>query len=119
MENNKHEYFKINKKIVLGAKEKLMMGSAKAIGEIMTLSQGYFDEYLAITSPEELSAPILHEVLSMREISPFIYGGKGVGSGGDGTAQLICKSKEDRKETKEILTEKGFECLNLDLKETE
>jgi galactokinase len=84
----------------------------------MNFSQYYFDEYLGVAS-EELNAPVLHGVLSMKEIAPFIYGGKGVGSGGDGTAQLICKSKEDRKETEKILIRKGFECLELDLKKTD
>jgi mevalonate kinase len=119
MEKGKHEYFKMNRKIVLDAKKKLKEGDAEAIGELMALSQRYFDRYLAVACPEELTAPMLHSVLSMREISNFIYGGKGVGSGGEGTAQLICKSKEDREETKKILTNRGFECLKLDLKETE
>jgi len=118
LEENKHEYFKKNKKIVNDARERLKEGDAEFIGDLMNFSQYCFDKYLAIASPEELTAPVLHSVLSMEEIKSFIYGGKGVGSGGDGTAQLICKSKEDREKAKKILIEKRFECLDLDLKET-
>jgi mevalonate kinase len=117
IEKGKHEYFKINKEIVNEAKGKIEQGDVKNIGHLMRISQKYFDRYLAVSS-EELTAPVLHSVLSMEEISQFIYGGKGVGSGGDGTAQLFCKSREDREETKKILTNKGFDCLDLDLKET-
>jgi galactokinase len=117
IEKGKHKYFKINKEIVNEAKGKIEQGDVKNIGHLMRISQKYFDQYLAISS-EELTAPVLHSVLSMNEISQFIYGGKGVGSGGDGTAQLFCKSREDREETKKILTDKGFDCLDLDLKET-
>jgi galactokinase len=52
----------------------------------------------------------------MPVISSFIFGGKGVGSGGDGTAQLLCKSPESREKVNTILTKKGFECMELDLK---
>jgi hypothetical protein len=82
----------------------------------MNLSQDFFDDYLKPACPEELEAPVLHSVLFMKEIAPFICGGKCVGSGGDGTAQLICKSKEDRNKVFKILTEKNFECLELDIK---
>jgi galactokinase len=82
----------------------------------MNLAQDFFDDYLRHASPEQLEAPVLHSVLSMEEIKPFVYGGKGVGSGGDGTAQFVCKTKEDREKAKRILIEKGFECFELDLK---
>lgn len=44
---------------------------------------------------QELTAPKLHRVLQHPKIQPLIYGGKGVGSQGDGAAQLIAKSKDD------------------------
>ncbi len=116
-EEEKHHYLgKINKGIVMEAKKALEEGEAIKVGCIMNLAQEFFDDYLKPFSPEELEAPVLHSVLSMSEIRDFIYGGKGVGSGGDGTAQLVCKSKEDREKVKKILISKDFDCLDLDLK---
>ena len=118
LEENKHEYFRMNKRIVMDAKENIEKGNANWIGYLMKISQDYFDQYLAILLLKNLMLLFCMQLLSMNKYAPFIYGGKGVGSGGDGTAQLFCKSKEDREKTKIILTEKGFGCLDLDLKET-
>jgi len=115
-EKQKHEYLgPINKQIVLNAKKVIEEGDAIKTGVIMTLAQNFFDEYLKPSCPEELEAPVLHSVLEMPDIQKFIHGGKGIGTGGDGSAQLICKTKEDREEVKRILESKGFGCLDLDL----
>ena len=53
------------------------------------------------------------------KIQNYVYGGKCVGSGGDGTAQFICKSKAAREEAKKILAFERYNCLDLDLKITE
>jgi galactokinase len=117
IELRKHQYLGgINKEIVKNVKRSIEEGDANKLGVLMNLSQDFFDDYLKPACPEELEAPVLHSVLFMKEIAPFICGGKGVGSGGDGTAQLICKSKEDRNKVVKILTEKKFECLELDIK---
>jgi galactokinase len=119
LEKKKHEYFNvINPMIVSRAIDALNKGDAQKIGKLMTEAQEKFDEYL-LSSCEELEAPVLHSALSMREIQPFIFGGKGVGSGGDGSAQFVCKSKNDRKFAKEILEKKGFECFDLNLRKTD
>lgn len=107
---------KINKILVGKMKKILENGEAQEAGLLMKMMQEFFDEYLIQFSPDELEAPTLHEVLNMNEIQQFIYGGKGIGSGGDGSAQLICKSKEDREEAKKILEMKGFSCMELDIK---
>ncbi|MCL5018326.1 MAG: hypothetical protein M1416_00990, partial [Candidatus Pacearchaeota archaeon] len=117
LDTGKHQYLgAINKGIVKNVKKTLEDGEASKLGVMMNLAQDFFDEYLRPASPEELEAPVLHSVLSMKEISSFVYGGKCVGSGGDGTAQFVCKTKEDRAKAKNILIEKGLECFELDLK---
>jgi dTDP-glucose pyrophosphorylase/mevalonate kinase len=116
-EKQKHEYLgSINKQIVMASKKAIEDGNSMKVGMMMELGQEFFDEYLMPFCLEELEAPVLHSVLRMLDIQNYIYGGKGVGSGGDGTAQLVCKSKEDREIVKQILVSKGFECLDLDLK---
>ena len=106
----------INKGLVMNAKLALEKGDSMMAGCLMNLVQGFFDTYLTPACPEELEAPVLHSVLEMPEIQDFISGGKCVGSGGEGSAQFVCKSKEDREKAKQILESKGFECLELDLK---
>jgi galactokinase len=119
LENGKHQYLgAINKGIVKNVKKILEEGDASKLGVLMNIAQDFFDEYLMPASPEELEAPVLHTILSMNEIKSLIYGGKGIGSGGDGTAQLVCKTKEDREKVKNILMKREFGCMDLDIKPT-
>jgi len=109
----------INKNIALRARQAIEEGDAKKIGELMKEAQKNFDRYLMPACPEELSAPKLHKVLNYPKIKKLVHGGKCIGSGGDGSLQLICKSKEDREKAKEILEcELDVNCLYLDLKKT-
>ncbi len=81
-------------------------GDAAQLGEIMTAAQKNFDAKVAPSCPEQLAGPLLHKVLSSENIAEHIYGGKGVGSQGDGTAQLVARSPQDRDEAmKKITTE--------------
>lgn len=119
LEISKHQYLGgINKGIVKNVKKTLEEGDASKLGVLMILAQDFFDDYLKPSSPEELEAPVLHSLLVMEEIKSLIHGGKCVGSGGDGSAQLVCKSREDREKVKQILLSKGFNCFELDLKPT-
>lgn len=120
LEKKKHRYFnEINKNIVFRAMKHLKEGDVKKIGRLMKEAQEKFDIYLKPACPDELEAPKLHEVLFYSKIQPCVYGGKGVGSGGDGTAQFACKSKGDREKVKKILeSELDVECFDLDLKKT-
>ena len=50
-------------------------------------------------------------------VSPLIWGGKGVGSQGDGSAQLVARGESDRDEVMRILDrEPGLSSLALDLR---
>ena len=82
----------------------------------MSAAQEEFDTHLAPACPEELTAPKLHEILNLPDVKKYTYGGKGVGSGGDGSAQFICKTKEDRLKLREELEKWGLGCLDLDLR---
>jgi UTP-glucose-1-phosphate uridylyltransferase/mevalonate kinase len=106
----------INKRIVHQAIEALQAGDAKRIGALMVEAQGFFDRYAAPACPEELTAPVLHRVLSYEPLKPHVWGGKGVGSQGDGTAQFIARSEADQQAVIEII-ERDLEmsCLPLTL----
>jgi len=76
----------------------VVQGDAKSLGEVMRAAQRNFDEKITPHCPEELSSPLLHRLLALESIQENIYGGKGVGSQGDGTAQLVARSERDRDE---------------------
>ena len=102
-----------NHEIVALACDALRKGDAEAIGELMTRAQGVFDA-AGMPVCEELKAPVLHRVLSDKRLAPFIFGGKGVGAGGDGTAQFCCKSYAAQQAVKRIIEEEmGLHALPL------
>ncbi|MCD4707202.1 MAG: GHMP kinase [Candidatus Sabulitectum sp.] len=88
----------------------------RQLGNLMTEAQKVFDEMIAPICPSELTAPKLHQILQDSTAKDLAWGGKGVGSQGDGAAQFICKGKAERKQLKEILeTNTGVLCYNLTL----
>jgi UTP-glucose-1-phosphate uridylyltransferase len=59
---------------------------------------------------------VLHRVLNYEPLQPHIWGGKGVGSQGDGTAQFIACSEADQQAIIEIIErDLGMPCLKLTL----
>jgi len=110
-----HEYLgPLNREIVAEAAEALHAGDARRVGELMVKAQSLFDSHLGPACPEELTAPELHRVLAYEPIQPYIYGGKGVGSQGDGTAQLIARDVESQHKVMEIIEKDlGKVCLSL------
>ena len=83
----------------------------------MAEAQAFFDRYASPACPEELSAPVLHSVLNYEPLMPHIWGGKGVGSQGDGTAQILARSLDDQQAVIEIIErDLGMPCLTLTLR---
>jgi UTP-glucose-1-phosphate uridylyltransferase/mevalonate kinase len=106
----------INKRIVAQAIEALKISDAKSLGALMAEAQAFFDRYAAPACPEQLTSPILHHVLNYEPLKPHIWGGKGVGSQGDGTAQFITHSAADQQAVIEILErDLGLPALTLTL----
>ena len=106
----------INANLVRQAQLAIEAGDAAAIGNLMNLAQDQFDRYVLPACPE-LNAPILHQLLSEPALQPYIYGGKGVGSQGDGTAQLIARDRDCQKRAIAII-EQNFpqmECYELNI----
>jgi len=93
----------INKRLVHQAMEALHDSDAARLGALMTEAQVFFDRYAAPACPEELTSPVLHQVLAYEPLRPHILGGKGVGSQGDGTAQFICPTATDQQAVIQIL----------------
>ena len=77
---------KRNNAIVTEAVKAMENGAAEILGRLMQEAQKYFDDYVRPFCPDELNAPNLHRLLSDDTVAELTYGGKGVGSGGDGCA---------------------------------
>ncbi|MBD1888875.1 sugar phosphate nucleotidyltransferase [Coleofasciculus sp. FACHB-SPT9] len=93
----------ISSQITQEAVDALQKGDAEQIGILMKKAQTEFDKHLIPVCPEQLTAPILHKILHYEPIQPYIWGGKGVGSQGDGTAQFIVKDEESQQKVIEII----------------
>ncbi len=104
----------INAEITREAYNALHQGDALRIGALMKKAQVEFDAHLQPACPSQLTAPVLHKVLNYGPIQPYILGGKGVGSQGDGTAQLIVKDAESQRKVIEIIErDLQMSCLKL------
>jgi UTP-glucose-1-phosphate uridylyltransferase/mevalonate kinase len=107
----------INKRMVHQAIETLQAGDTERLGALMVEAQAFFDRYATPACPEELTAPVLHRVLNYEPLKPHIWGGKGVGSQGDGTAQFIARSETDQQAVIEIIErDLQMPCLTLTLR---
>ena len=95
----------VNKDILLRAKEALANGNQQKIGALMIESQRFFDHFMAPACPTELLSPSLHFVLSNPELNDLAFGGKGVGSQGDGCVQFLAKGPKEQKKLIEKLKE--------------
>lgn len=87
-------------------------GDAESLGRLMTEAEEQFDKYVAPMSPA-LWAPKLHEVLKDSHVQPFVYGGKGVGSHGDGSVQFLARSEEAQQQLTDYLNKKGMRAYPL------
>ena len=90
-------------------------GRAEELGRLMTETEQVFNEKVAPMSPA-LAAPKLAKVLSDPAILPLVWGGKGVGSHGDGSVQFLARSEEAQHELATYLNEHGMKAYTLTLK---
>lgn len=105
-----------NHQIVSKAVQLLEDGHAEELGELMVEAQNLFDRKVAPMS-SELTSPVLHSVLNDPEIQKWIYGGKGVGSQGDGTVQFLAKGEQEAKALQDYLfQQRGMPSFTLTLK---
>ncbi len=104
-----------NRRILTSARALIEAGDAAGLGALMTEAQAVFDRHLMPVC-EELKSPRLHQVLADPEIRAWTFGGKGVGSQGDGCVQFICKSRRDRDALAGYLGRQyGMPCFELDI----
>lgn len=113
-----HEALGVDNAEITGlARKYISEGDAEKLGQLMIRAQEIFDKKVAPMSPEELKAPVLHATLNDERIKSLTYGGKGVGSQGDGTVQFLARDEKTQKELADYLEkEKGMTAFCLTLK---
>ncbi|MEI7899269.1 MAG: sugar phosphate nucleotidyltransferase [bacterium] len=105
-----------NQRILGQARAAVEKGDAARLGALMTEAQASFDQHL-MPMCEELNSPRLHAVLADPQVAAWVYGGKGVGSQGDGCVQFICTSAASRRELEDYLKRQyGMPSFELDIK---
>ena len=103
-----------NAALLARAKRAVEAGDARALGALMSEAQALFDEQVAPASPAELAAPGLHAVLAHPALRELAWGGKGVGSQGDGCAQLVARGPAERERLAAVLEgDLGVRCWPL------
>ena len=101
--------------LTTAARDALAAGDAPLLGALMHDAQATFDRLVAPACPE-LTAPRLHAVLAHPAVRELAWGGKGVGSQGDGCAQLVARGPEERDRLAATLAGAlGVGCLPLTL----
>ena len=90
-------------------------GDAEGLGRLMTEAEALFDAQVAPMS-EALYAPKLHEVLQDPNIQPLVWGGKGVGSHGDGSVQFLARDEATQQQLVDYLNARGMKAYSLTLK---
>jgi len=114
IDKNLHEALGVdNQKIINRAIQYIKEGDQKALGSLMTEAQRLFDTKVAPASIEQLKAPKLHQFLNDERVLSLSYGGKGVGSQGDGTVQFLAKDVESQKELTGYLNNAGLEAYSF------
>ena len=104
-----------NLDIVHRAIQYMAEGDAESLGRLMTEAEALFDEKVVPMSPA-LRSPKLHSVLQDPDIQPLVWGGKGVGSHGDGSVQFLARNAEAQQQLIAYLNDRGMKAYPLTLK---
>lgn len=101
-----------NLDIVKRATRYMAEGDAPALGALMNEAEQMFNKYLTPMS-DALKAPKLEKTLNDPNIQDWIYGGKGVGSHGDGSVQFLAKDEECQQKLEKYLNSCGLKAHSL------
>lgn len=103
----------MNADIINRAIDCIRDGRVEELGKLMTKAQNVFDKYVAPNCPSQLKSPKLHSTLDDPNILPLVYGGKGVGSQGDGSIQFLAKNEECQHKLVEYLNSQNMPAYKL------
>ena len=106
----------LNQNINKRAIDYFKKGDSLELGKLMSEAQEIFDSMITPASPSELAAPKLHAFLQDEKIKSLTFGGKGVGSQGDGAIQFLAKDEKSQETLCAYLNEKGLTSYKLTIK---
>ena len=117
IEKNVHSALGIeNRNIIYRAIDYIKRGDSENLGKLMTEAQELFDRKVAKASWEQLKAPKLHSILDDITVKSLTYGGKGVGSQGDGSVQFLAKDEKCQHNLVDYLNRIGLTAYSLTIK---
>lgn len=104
-----------NQSITDKALDAMEKGDIESLGKLLRYAQEEFDKIAMPLCPEQLTSPKLHALLNYLDgIEGLVHGCKGVGSQGDGSAQVLCRDEVSQRKVHEILErECDFKCMTL------
>ena len=107
---------RLNREIIDRAIRYMADGEVEKLGQLMTEAEQLFDSHVAPMCPEQLTAPKLHAVLEDPIIQPLVYGGKGVGSHGDGSVQFLARDPDSQQKLIDYLNSQELKAYPLTIK---
>jgi len=90
-------------------------GDAEQLGRLMTETEEVFDRQIAPMCPDELASPKLKAILADEHVHALTFGGKGVGSHGDGSVQFLARDEEKQQLLADYLISLGMPAYKLTL----
>ena len=106
----------LNQDIVDRAIKYMAEGEVEQLGKLMTEAEELFNSHVTPMCPSELEAPKLRAILADPQIQPLVYGGKGVGSHGDGSVQFLARNPDCQQELIDYLNAQGMKAYPLTIK---
>ena len=106
----------LNQDIVDRAIKYMAEGEVEKLGKLMTEAEELFNSHVTPMCPSELEAPKLRATLADPQIQPLVYGGKGVGSHGDGSVQFLARNPDCQQELIDYLNAQGMKAYPLTIK---
>lgn len=109
-----HSYCSNNEELSAAAIKAIEAGNLQILATCMRAAQAKFDESAINLCPLELTSPRLHEVMAYAPLVAVSLAIKGVGSQGDGSAQILCLDQDAQTLALSILVDElGCEAFPL------
>ena len=114
-ERAEHEALgELNQQIVDRAIKCMATGDNEGLGKLMMEAEAIFNEKVVPMSTA-LQSPKLNATLQDPYIQPLVWGGKGVGSHGDGSVQFLARDEESQQKLVDYLNQQGMKAYSLTL----
>lgn len=102
-----------NQQFIAEALDCMARGDAERLGRLMTETEEVFNRQVAPLCPSELTSPRLKKILADEHIKQLTWGGKGVGSHGDGSVQFLARDEQTQQQLVEYLESLGMPAYKL------